>query len=135
MLQVSQNSALCCILHLLKFNTNTISSVDIYFFFAKGDCRGHKEITEGLCRFLHYPYDDSIDLQNWEKLDLYEPDWIGTNSWCSAFGVILRHNIQYICWGVLLIIMFMCLCYCIYYFYVLGCIKLGKNTRGKEKKL
>ena len=114
--------------------TNTISNDDIYFFFVKGDCRGHKGIAEGLCRFLHYAYEDSIDLQNWEELDLFEPDWIRANSWCSFFGVLLRHNIQHICWGVLLIIMFMYLCYCIYYFYVFGCVKLAMKTRDKEKK-
>ena len=89
---------------LFVYRTSTISNDDIFFFFVKGDCIGHKEIAEGLCRFVHYFYEDSIDLHNWEKLDLFEPYWNGTNSWYSVFGALLRHNIQYICCGLLLII-------------------------------
>ena len=63
---------------MLKFNST--SSDDIYFFFVKGDCIGNKEIVEGLCRFAHYHYEDSIYLHNWEKLDLFEPYWVGTNN-------------------------------------------------------
>ena len=64
----------------MAYRTNSTSSADIYFVFVKGDCIGNKEIAEGLCRFAHYYYEDSIDLHNWEKLDLFELNWVGTNN-------------------------------------------------------